>query len=414
VLTGHGDGPADGPRNGEDAKDEDEATAARLRHQAHHLLERHWDEERGYCVPNPAVYPHLWLWDSCFHAIAWARLDDPRAHRELAAVLQGQLPGGMVPHMRYGPAGPDTWLGPLPGTSSLTQPPMFGHAARVLADRGTPPPPEVLARARRGLDWLWENRRTEHDLLYIVHPWETGNDHAPRFDDWGAPGPTPAGYDRAARTAWNKEQMAGLTFHDDGSAAWSATFVVCPAGFNAYAAFNMAELAAVLGDPALAGRARRIAAAMDEHLWDPAQRLWNDLAVVGGGPSTAIPISDGVMGALVTGDRDRATAALAQLWRPERFGAPHGPANVARSHPAYDPRAYWRGPAWPQLNYLFWLALCRWGLREEAGRLAATSRRAAQANGWAEYWDPETGGGLGAAPQSWTTLVVAMTPDTRD
>ncbi len=25
------------------------------------LLETHWDDTRGFCVPNPATYPHLWL-----------------------------------------------------------------------------------------------------------------------------------------------------------------------------------------------------------------------------------------------------------------------------------------------------------------------------------------------------------------
>ena len=105
------------------------------------LLEAHWDPERGYCVPNPRTYPHLWLWDSCFHAVVWAHLGDARAVQELAAVLEGQLPGGLVPHMRYADTGPDTFLGPLSATSSLAQPPMFGHAIKVLADHGIAPPP---------------------------------------------------------------------------------------------------------------------------------------------------------------------------------------------------------------------------------------------------------------------------------
>jgi hypothetical protein len=383
---------------------------AALRTQALALLDAHWDEGRGFCVPNPNTYPHLWLWDSCFHAIAWTRLGDDRAHRELAAALEGQLPGGMVPHMRYGAAGPDTWLGPLDATSSLTQPPMFGHAARILADDGKLPDAETLRRARRGLDWLWQHRRTEDDLLYIVHPWEAGNDHSPRYDDWGAPGRTRHDYDRAARTAWNKERMGEITFHEDGAAAWSTAFVTCPAGFNAYTAFSMAELAQVLGDEELADRARRISRALDTHLWDERQSLWNDRGIVGGGPSAALPISDGMMGALVTDDRDRAMAALAHLGDPESFAAPFGPTNVARSHPSYDPGSYWRGPAWPQLNYLLWLALRRWGLDERAQELARSSAAAVAVNGWAEYWNPETGEGLGARPQSWTTLVVAMLP----
>ena len=245
-------------------------------------------------------------------------------------------------------------------------------------------------------------------LIYVVHPWEAGNDHSPRWDDWGAPGRTPQDYDRAARTAWNKSRMHDVTFHPDGAAAWSSTFVACPAGFNAFVAFNFAELAEVLADPELADRASRIAAAMDLHLWDPAERLWQDLAVIGGGPSVRTPISDGVMGALVTADPERAEAALVQLDDPARFGAPWGPANVARAHPAYDARMYWRGAAWPNLNYLLWLALNRWNRTGEADHLAARSRAAARASGWAEYWDPETGDGLGAIPQTWTTLVEVM------
>ncbi|MET9671201.1 trehalase family glycosidase [Streptomyces sp. NPDC006475] len=388
----------------------DSLDPAALRREALNLLDSHWDDSRGFCVPNPKTYPHLWLWDSCFHAIAWANLNDPRAHRELAAVLEGQLPDGMVPHMRYGPAGPDTWLGPLEQTSSITQPPMYGHAIRALADRGKPPADDVIDRGRRGLDWLWEHRRTEDDLLFIVHPWEAGNDHSPRYDDWGAPGRTPQDYHRAARTAWNKERMRDVTFNDDGAAVWSSAFVSCPAGFNAYAAFNMAELAHVTGDPELAERARRVSRALDTHLWDEQRGLWSDRAIVGGGESVAVPISDGVMGALVTEDPSRATAALAKLTDPEIFASRFGPSNVARSHPSYDPRAYWRGPAWPQLNYLLWVALRRWGMAEEAHALAVTSAATATANGWAEYWDPETGDGLGAAPQSWTTLAVAMLP----
>jgi Trehalase len=385
---------------------------ADLRTTARSVLERHWDAARGFSVPNAAVYPHQWLWDSCFHVIIWAALDDDRATQELAAVFTGQLPGGLVPHMRYGGVPPDTFLGPLPATSSLAQPPMFGHAIRVLASRGIEMPAEVIEGARRGLDWLWLHRRTDQDLVYVVHPWEAGNDHSPRWDGWGAPGRTRADWDRAARTAWNKQRMHDVTFDDvDGAAAWSSTFVVCPAGFNAYVAYNFFELAAALDDGELAERARRVASAMDRHLWDPAEGLWADLPIVGGGASlVTTPISDGAMGALVTADAERAAAALTQLQRSGRFAAPFGPANVARSHPAYDPGMYWRGAAWPPLTYLFWRALRRWERFDAAAALAKRAQEAAVSSRWAEYWDPETGSGLGAMPQSWTGLAIAMDP----
>ena len=367
------------------------------------LLEAHWDDARGFCVPNPTTYPHLWLWDSCFHAVIWARLDDPRAGAEFEAALAGQLAGGLVPHMRYGAEPPDVWLGPLPHTSSLAQPPMFGHAARVLASRGQRPSSQALERARRGLGWLWEHRRAPDGLLYVVHPWEAGNDHAPRFDDWGAP------CSQAARSAWNVARMGDVSFDVDGAAMWSSAFVVKPAAFNAYVAFNFLELAHVLDDALLAERGRQLAAAADTHLWNASEQLWSDEPVVGGGPSTRIPLSDGVMGALVTPDPARAHAALDQLTAPDRFGSAAGPANVARHHPAYDPGAYWRGAAWPHLSYLLHLALLRWDRQDDAARLARRTRARALASGWAEYWNAETGQPLGAVPQSWTGLVLAMT-----
>ena len=102
------------------------------------VLRASWREADGFCPPNPEVYPHQWLWDSCFHAIAWSALGDGgRGVRELTSCLDGQLDSGFVPHMRY--LGPSANRGPLTDRSSFTQPPIYAHAARVLA-RGWQPP----------------------------------------------------------------------------------------------------------------------------------------------------------------------------------------------------------------------------------------------------------------------------------
>lgn len=310
-----------------------------IRSRARSVLESHWDGIRGWSVPNPTTYPHLWLWDSCFHSVAWAGLDDARALTELTSALTGQLGDGLVPHMRYGGGPPDTYLGPLSATSSLAQPPMFGHAIRVLYERGVDVPAGVVARARRGLLWLLEHRRhADTGLLFVVHPWEAGNDHSPRWDDWGAPGGDARIYDRAARTAWNKALVEELRYASDGAALWSDRFVVCPAAFNAYVAFNLAELATATRDGALHAAAAEIAEAMDTHLWSPREGLWSDLPVVGGGPSVEVPTSDGVMGALVTSDPVRAAVALDQL--DDRYRLPRRPAGVVRhrgEHPGRRP-----------------------------------------------------------------------------
>lgn len=390
-----------------DPAERDNGPLGDVRAEVRSLLEAQWDDARGYCVPNPSTYPHLWLWDSCFHAVVWASLGDGRAVLELEATLAGQLEEGLVPHVRFGGEPADTFLGPLAGTSSLAQPPMFGHAIRVLMGHGFALSDDVLQRARAGLEWLWRHRRRE-GLLYIVHPWEGGNDHSPRWDDWGAPGRTAAEYDRSARTGWNKAIMADVEFAADGAATWSSRFVAASAAFNAYVAFNLSELGEATDDAELLGWSRELAGVLDTRLWNDDEQMWSDLGLVGGGPSVHTPISDGLMGALVTDDADRAAAALDQLRAEDRFAAPFGPANVARSHPAYNPGMYWRGPAWPNINYLFWLALRRWGREAEATELAERTYDGAVRSGWAEYWNPETGEGLGARPQSWTGLVLPM------
>ena len=97
--------------------------------EAHALLERHW-RPPGFCVPNATTYPWQWLWDSCFHAVCWAHLGEGgRAVAELGNVLAHQAPNGFVPHLTYWDgSGVHAEFWGRPGTSSITQPPMYGHA----------------------------------------------------------------------------------------------------------------------------------------------------------------------------------------------------------------------------------------------------------------------------------------------
>ena len=84
---------------------------------------------------------------------------------------------------------------------------------------------------------------------------------------------------------------------------------------------------------------------------------------------------------------------------PDAFGGAFGPAGVHRAEPAFDRRRYWRGPVWPQLAYLLWLA---------GAPVADTTVRGAETSGLSEFWDPDDATGLGASPQSWTCLAIVM------
>lgn len=374
-----------------------------IRAGASRVLAECWRD--GYCVPNPVTYPHLWLWDSCFHAIAWAALGDRRAGVELASCLDAQLPHGFVPHMRY--ASPSDERGPLTDRSSFTQPPIYAHAARVLTGRGLPVAPATVDRIGRGLDYLWNHRMTDDGLMFIVHPWESGSDHSPRWDDWVGR----SRWDRVAFTQSDQHLVAAAVFDDRGAAVWSRRFVVAPAAINAFAAHAAFELAAITGDPTWDHRASALAAAIDDILWDPEQNLWVDKPLVGGGSSARLATLDGLMPALVTPDPERARLALAHADDPDGYAAAYGLRFLPANHPRYRPDQYWRGPAWPPLNYLLYQGARRWDATPLAEKIADASRRAALRSRFCEYWNPETGAGLGACPQGWAALAATYPGD---
>jgi hypothetical protein len=353
----------------------------------------------GYTSPNPDTYPWLWLWDSCFHAVIWAALDPERALSELRAVFDAQTPSGFVPHLSY-MVEPQAAL-PLwgkPGSSTITQPPMYGHAIRLLQDRNIQVPDSLVVSAWNGLRHLVDVRMRGGGMLVVVHPWETGCDDSARFGTWQPDPFVKARWDVTKRT-WLDTMVVV-----DGGAVANPSFEVESAMFNALVVFNARELAAVSNaDEELMARIDQIEAAIARQ-WDSSASTWID----GDHESGAVPTLEALLPLLLAGGSEDVEPAWAAIEDDERFMAPWGPRQTARTHPTYDPDGYWRGPTWPQLNYLLWVAACRWGRSEIADRLRSLTVRGAVASGMSEYWNPETGQGRGARPQTWTCLAWVM------
>jgi glycogen debranching enzyme len=197
-------------------------------------------------------------------------------------------------------------------------------------------------------------------------------------------------------------------FSPSGEAIDHPDFVVAPASFNAIAADAATTLGELIGDTDWVARGRALAATLDDAAWDGDEALWSDIAFTGGGASVRIPTMDAALPAMCTPDPAKAAAALRQLTDPSRFGAPYGPRFVAKSEPTYNPVQYWRGPAWPQLNYLAAYSARHCGQDPLAAEIGRLTKSACLRAGFAEYWNPETGRGLGARPQSWAAVAAAM------
>jgi len=369
---------------------------------ARQVLEAAWNEELGCCFPNRSAYAHQWLWDSCFHVVAWAHYGDQRGVTELASLLSTQLDNGFLPHMRY--SSESQRRGPLVDRSSFTQPPIYAHALKSLIDAGLDPGDDVVRAVGQALEHLWMSRRAANGLIYIVHPWESGTDDSPRWDSW-------LGVDH-----WDLERLAAhdialvdQTYYDSfGAATWSTKFVACPASFNAFASWAFQEYGEITGESIWQERAEQLADRIDVLMWNSDEHLWNDIALLGGGVSASIPTVDGTLPALVTGNRSYAMAALDQLIDQNRFCGPFGTTYLVRTDPLFLADIYWRGPSWPNLEYMFVLAADHWSRDDVAGSVAAAAAAGVLTAGFAEYWNPLTGLGHGARPQTWSAVVASF------
>ena len=371
------------------------------------ILEAHWRTD-GYCVPNAGTYPFQWLWDSCFHAVVWAHLGEgARAVAEMRHLFRTQDALGFVPHIDYEVA-PDhhASLWGRRGASSITQPPMFGHALAEMARRGVDPPDDLVEAATRGLWFLLEHRARDpvSALVTIVHPWESGCDDSPRWDHW-----CPGGFEPRRWYRVKGALLAGIERSSGGAPIANPAFGAAPVGFNALVAFNARELAGLTGDGALRQAASVLARAVE------ARRVAEIGTWVDGGPAEDTSGRVRTLDALLVslGGGPDGGDALHQAVDARHFGGACGPAGVHRDDPAFSPSSYWRGPAWPQLTYLLWCA-ARNTASPATPTLAAMLVRGATKSGFAEYWQPDSGEALGARPQSWTALAVVVRSSAAD
>lgn len=376
--------------------------AGELRRRAHNLLDEHWLRQ-GYTMPNRATYPWQWLWDSCFHSIVWSELGDERALTELAQLFRFQTAQGFVPHMNYHPdpsAAREFWG--RDGASTITQPPMYGHAIAELATRGMQPAEETVESAVRGLTYLFEHRRRTPDgLIELCHPWESGCDDSARWD---------ANLDEPwQRERWRERKhalVAQVSTDAEGGATHNDDFAVGSVGFCALVAFNALELDAAVGSTGLVEPAKELVEAISGR-WSDELTTWVDGGALADS-SGRVRTTDAYFALLVDDKPLRAEAAAAQLIDPLAYGGDCGPAGCHRDESTFDPVTYWRGPAWPQMSYLLWVALRRMANLAAASVVGAGLRSGSIRSGFAEFWHPGTGQGCGAIPQSWATLAVMV------
>jgi glycogen debranching enzyme len=368
-----------------------------------------------YTRPAPSVYEHQWLWDSCFHAIINCHVDPEMAKDELRSLLykRGENTHGMVPHMIYWDGG-GTELWGQEYTSTITQPPMIAWAAlRVYQATGDQSfLREVFDPICRFHDWLLEARDPDGDhLLSIIHPWESGWDASPRWDDLMKPKDLSDAELKQARF----KLASGLrnTDHHLQRIMEINGFNVEPVCFNAIFSANSMALAKMAGKLGFENHkkhyqkiAKMVAAAMQEKMWDETAGSYWDLA---GASEEWIKVP--TPASLLTLFSEIPLKSQAErLVYPLRtsFSAPYMIPTVAVDHFSFSPGRYWRGSTWLNINWFVVIGLKQYGFDQLSNDISTQSFALVEKEGFCEYYDPLTGNGYGSNPHSWSGLILDM------
>lgn len=162
------------------------------------ILKENWRTTNT--VPSAKLYPHQWNWDSGFIAIAYSNFDQKKGQTELLSLFQGQWKNGMLPHIIFRARSdyfPNEkfWQSkiskdaPELETSGITQPPMQAIAAWHIYENA-----KNKTEAKKFLEIIYPKIIKFHEFLLnqrdpektglvtIFHPWESGLDNSIRWD----------------------------------------------------------------------------------------------------------------------------------------------------------------------------------------------------------------------------------------
>lgn len=408
--------------------------------------------------PAPGLYPHQWLWDSCFIAIGLSHINVRRAKKEIESLFRGQWSNGMIPHMIFATdnqkyhAGPSLWdshVSPYAptklNTSGITQPPMLAEAIQRVGKRMKKADrqkwyrklfPRVLAYH----NWLYEERDPHGIGLVInIHPWETGMDNTPpwmhqmaqhqmptwiklvelsRLDtvlerfrrDTSQVAPDERMTTLEALMLYNVARRLRRKGYDIDRILTRSHFMIEDVFYNSIlirANEILKEIAAEIDEeiPATLLSSMNMATKAINELWDDETGMFysrnfilHDLIVE---PTIAslMPLYSGAI------SHTKAKRIVELMRNPNQYGTKFGVPTVPISSADFDERRYWQGPVWINTNWLLIDGLKRYGFKEEAKNLTNVSLELVTRSGSHEYFSPIDGFGVGIEPFSWTAAL---------
>ncbi|HSX44823.1 MAG TPA: trehalase family glycosidase [Candidatus Saccharimonadales bacterium] len=422
--------------------------------QARSVLEL--NDQGSFTIPAEGLYPHQWLWDSCFIAIGIRNYDVERAKGEILSLLRGQWSNGMLPHMILGPNHGfvrnsiwRSWLNPNSPddlvTSGITQPPLLAEAVVQIGRKMKMPErrswyqlvfPALVAHH----EWLYRERDPHQEgLILQIHPWETGLDNTPpwmneihnhslplwirmvekshlapllnlfRRDTHRIPAEQRLNIIDALVLYSTQRRLRRKNYEIDKILAHSL-FAVEDLTFNCIlirANQHLITIAKTIRKQLPEELLANIKKTEDklEQLWDPysnqyysrnfvTHKLLKESTI-----ATLLPLYAGTV------SEKQAKQLVKLLENQNIFGPAYPVPSVPINSTWFKPTGYWQGPTWLNTNWLIIDGLKRYGFDEHAEALIETSLEMVNQAGFFEYFNPLTGDPAGAHNFSWTAAL---------
>ncbi len=380
-----------------------------------------------YICPASLKYPHQWLWDSSFHAIVTSKIYPDLAKKEIETLLKAMRFDGFLPNMIL-------WTGPrlferiathffVRGMSSnITQPPVIAISIEEIYKntkdldfvRSCLPP------VKRYYNWLQKERDPDNDgLISAIHPWETGHDASPAFDQL-------LGIKETKPKCWKLYlALYGLLFKYS-SLGWDTKKIFASKAFDVeYLVSNciyaqglraIARLSKILGvdddSQIYQERADKVEKAIVNICWNEEKKIFFDVSSpehkqlqVKTASSLFPIILDNVPPDILDKLINTHLTSEQEFWSP--FPVP----SVAMDEPSFNPNnslTLWRGPTWINTNWFLVRGLKKHGYDSIAREIIKKSIVLIDKAGFWEFYHPLTGKGEGQKNLSWSTLVVDM------
>jgi glycogen debranching enzyme len=400
-----------------------------------------------FTKPGPHQYPHQWNWDSALIALGLSHFDLPRAQSEIRALLSGQWQDGMLPSIVYHSTPSDYFPYPqfwqienspsAPGvpTTGITQPPLLATIVRLIHARQ--PDLDFVREVYPGLlrwhRWLHTARDADgSELACIIHPWESGTDDSPRWLQLLAAMQTenlpefqrgdtkyvPA-IERPNRSEYERFIYLVDVFrrlqYDPEELLVHSPFLAQDVLFNAIlfrANEDLRALAVGLGQPTgeIDGWLSQMRLNFNTRFWDEDAGLYYDYDLRSGTPirintaSTFLPL----FGGLPTKEQARRLVEE-HLLNPDEYApageVQHWVTTTARNEPTWEPRRYWRGPAWIIMNWFIIEGLQRYSYDDLAEMIRQDTLGLIALSGFREYYDTRDGSGCGSDDFSWSAAL---------